>query len=336
MWLIAMAGCATELSTSEVEQHAGDYQAGDYQSGDYQAGDYQAGDYQAGDYQAGDYQGAHYSSSSFSGATLNGSALTDISITGTTLMVWKKIKASVSPYYGWEQRTPNRICTWNADRSHATCTIVDPSTTASPLAGARFKTTLRTATGTMTGWVQIGASSSALNAVKPDSSYAMWMLTNIHNNGPYSYSANAPVNCTNAAGCRQNNDLWTYDLRLINADGSQVPFCSSGQSYALKGTWDSLGEHAASSTDFSFACSTGTIAKCTRWGYRPWITSYTKSDGSTVSFDNFHQACVRAAMADYCTNGHSFTKFHTLVDIYDYAGFIPSMQALYPTTTAFI
>ncbi len=35
-----------------------------------------------------------------------------------------------------------------------------------------------------------------------------------------------------------------------------------------------------------------------------------------------HQACVRAAAADYCGNGTSFTKVNTIVDIYDF-GFVP-------------
>ena len=51
---------------------------------------------------------------------------------------------------------------------------------------------------------------------------------------------------------------------------------------------------------------------------------------------DYHQACIRAAAADYCANGTSFTKDGTLIDIYDYqphqsyaAGFVPRTLSLH-------
>jgi hypothetical protein len=52
------------------------------------------------------------------------------------------------------------------------------------------------------------------------------------------------------------------------------------------------------------------IAKCYRWGYRPWVTGY----GDLVSM---HQTCTRLARADYCGNGIPHTHDGTLVHVWD-------------------
>jgi len=42
----------------------------------------------------------------------------------------------------------------------------------------------------------------------------------------------------------------------------------------LADTWDERGSRNSSAPLFTFGCTTGAIAKCYRWGYRPWVTGY--------------------------------------------------------------
>jgi len=80
---------------------------------------------------------------------------------------------------------------------------------------------------------------------------------------------------------------------------------------AVGGTWDRTGAHHDAPSALTFACETGAIAKCVRWGYKPWETV----GGEPVA--PLHQACTRMARADYCGDGQSHTRDGTLIDIYD-------------------
>jgi hypothetical protein len=79
---------------------------------------------------------------------------------------------------------------------------------------------------------------------------------------------------------------------------------------AMTGTWNAHGDRVESSTLFTFGCTTGVIAKCYRWGYRPWVTGY----GDLVSM---HWACTRMARADYCGNGVPHTRDGTWINVWD-------------------
>jgi hypothetical protein len=74
--------------------------------------------------------------------------------------------------------------------------------------------------------------------------------------------------------------------------------------------WDDHGDRSESTTQFTFGCTTGVIAKCYRWGYRPWVTGF----GDLVAM---HQTCTRLARADYCGNGHPNTHDGTEVNVWD-------------------
>jgi hypothetical protein len=80
---------------------------------------------------------------------------------------------------------------------------------------------------------------------------------------------------------------------------------------AVPGVWDATGARKESGSSFTFGCTSGVIAKCVRWGYKPW-----KSAGGKSLVDH-HQACTRMARADYCGDGVSHTLDGTWVDIYD-------------------
>lgn len=113
----------------------------------------------------------------------------------------------------------------------------------------------------------------------------------------------------------------TYKVfRVVPRDGREgyVPLCSAADaddSYAIPiaQVWDRSGARRGSTTQFTFACLMGAIAKCYEWGYRPW----TGPAGIDAGIAAAHQACTRAARADYCGVGRPETRKGTGFFIYD-------------------
>jgi hypothetical protein len=81
----------------------------------------------------------------------------------------------------------------------------------------------------------------------------------------------------------------------------------------LSGSWDEMGNHHEDER-ITLACTNGVLAKCVRFGYKPWKMVQGRS------LRDFHQACTRMVRADYCGNGRSHTKEGTVIDIYDQLG----------------
>ena len=94
----------------------------------------------------------------------------------------------------------------------------------------------------------------------------------------------------------------------------------------LAAIWDERGDRSVSSAMFTFGCTTGVIAKCYRWGYRPWVTGY----GDLTAM---HWACTRLARADYCGDGTPHTRNGTSINVWDrlpYPGPIQGHGGLLP------
>ena len=322
--ILFSVSCSDEdLSLADIESEGSSYQGSSYQGSSYQGSSYQGSSYQGSSYQGSSYQGSTYGGSIYSG-----------SVTKTALEIWKHL-----PDGRWEEREVDRICTWNSTKTVSTCTSINLSTTASPLAGTKFYSTFYDPNtgGTRSAYVRIGSGYTDVGAIVKDTgNYAMHPLNGASGaTGPVIYPPD--TRCSNPEGCRRNDDLWLYELYLM--DGSTpVNFCpGGGRALALRGSYGSDGSYSSSSSSITFACLTGTIAKCTRWGYRPFYSA-TTSTGNTVALIDYHKACIRAAMADYCANGTTFTQDNTLVDVYDYelqqpyGGFISRTTA--PTDTA--
>ncbi len=88
----------------------------------------------------------------------------------------------------------------------------------------------------------------------------------------------------------------------------------------VKGVFNTAGGRSDSSTLFTLGCEAGVIAKCYRWGYKPWL------DGSlTGQVTQAHHACTRMARADYCGNGTSHTQDGTPIRLWD--GLAPGVIA---------
>jgi hypothetical protein len=81
----------------------------------------------------------------------------------------------------------------------------------------------------------------------------------------------------------------------------------------LADVWDYMGNRNASAPLFTFGCTSGAIADCYRWGYRPWVTGY---GNLTIT----HWTCTRLARADYCGDGESHTNDNTVINAWDNLG----------------
>jgi hypothetical protein len=111
---------------------------------------------------------------------------------------------------------------------------------------------------------------------------------------------------------------WTYLYTLeqwVPESSAWKPACppdADGHRAAipLAAIWDEHGDRIESSSLFTLACTTGVIAKCDRWGYRPWVTGY----GDLAAM---HWTCTRLARADYCGSGVPHTQDGTWINVWD-------------------
>ena len=82
---------------------------------------------------------------------------------------------------------------------------------------------------------------------------------------------------------------------------------------ALTGHWEASGRHVDSAR-ITLACTSGVLAKCVRWGYKPWQMQHGRS------LRPLHQACTRMARADYCGDGRIHTREGTPINVVDVLG----------------
>jgi len=115
-----------------------------------------------------------------------------------------------------------------------------------------------------------------------------------------------------------DGDVFLYQLSVRTPDSPWHTYClpdKEGRTLALplQGSWNSSRNHVDSDA-ITFACTNGVLAKCVRWGYKPWKTV------NGVSLADYHQACVHVAPADYCGDGQAHTRNGTLIDVWDKLG----------------
>jgi hypothetical protein len=136
-----------------------------------------------------------------------------------------------------------------------------------------------------------------------------------------------------------DGSTWLYGLDVYDpATGVTSPFCANdaqGVSAAIPvaAIFDGTGSRVESSSAFTFGCTAGVLAKCVRWGYRPWLQDVT---GSSSQFAALHWSCTRMARADYCGDGRSWTHNGTTINIWDTAPAPGPFQAHGPTDPTFI
>jgi hypothetical protein len=165
------------------------------------------------------------------------------------------------------------------------------------------------------------------------------------NGNPVSLSAGSVLRTTDSSGAPVSlrvgriqqdwqdgsGEVKLYAIEGWNASAGQWQnVCNPdpwGEQWAIpvSGSWNSTGAHVDDANAFTFGCTSGVIAKCVRWGYRPWKSV------NGVSLAPYHQACTRMARADYCGDGVSHTRNGTLIDMYDTLG----IQSRTPETSMF-
>jgi hypothetical protein len=129
----------------------------------------------------------------------------------------------------------------------------------------------------------------------------------------YRITAIAPENA--AYDPTHTGTTFLYTLEQLVDNTAWQPACSADAdglhvAIPLAATWDEHGDKIVSSSLFTLGCTTGVIAKCYRWGYRPWITGY----GDMAAL---HWTCTRLARADYCGDGVPHTYDGTEINVWD-------------------
>lgn len=128
-------------------------------------------------------------------------------------------------------------------------------------------------------------------------------------------------------GSGTDQDVWTYRVTYREpTKGHWYPICRDANgrgvdAIAVAGRWDYReglpgvgGAKYDDAGSFTFACEGAAIAKCIRYGYKPWASV----DG--MSLARHHQACTRLLRADYCGDGTSHTVNGQWVNIVDALG----------------
>ena len=130
----------------------------------------------------------------------------------------------------------------------------------------------------------------------------------------YRITAIAPEAAQNDPTHTGNTYLYTLEQWVADTGLWQAACAADrdGQSVAIPvaAIFDEHGDRQVAPSLFTFGCTSGVIAKCYRWGYRPWLTGY----GDIAST---HWACTRLARADYCGDGTPHTREGTSIDVWD-------------------
>jgi hypothetical protein len=118
----------------------------------------------------------------------------------------------------------------------------------------------------------------------------------------------------------RDGDVSLYGVSVLDgASRRWVPYCNpdaDGRSAAIpvQGSWNGRAEPEPPSDRITFACTSGAIGKCIRFGYKPWKSL------NGVPLAPYHAACVRMVRADYCGDGRPHTVDGTRIDVWDDLG----------------
>ena len=142
--------------------------------------------------------------------------------------------------------------------------------------------------------------------------------------------------CVPATDCPwpydSNHDVMLYRLsyEVVRSDQPSAPLCAGdGLGMFFSGVWEPNGGWIDDDGMLTFSCNSGVLAKCARnWGYKPWRSDMRDQYGAIRDMREFHQACTRAAMADYSGEGYAATLTGTPIDLFDNAGFNTPTSAI--------
>ncbi len=116
---------------------------------------------------------------------------------------------------------------------------------------------------------------------------------------------------------------YLYGLEYTDpATGKAAAVCdidADGRSWAIPiaALWDARGDRTVDPKQFTMACTAGVLAKCYRWGYRPWYALPGGPQTTPSPMEEAHWTCSRMARADYCGDGQTHTREGTKIDLWD-------------------
>jgi hypothetical protein len=119
--------------------------------------------------------------------------------------------------------------------------------------------------------------------------------------------------------------IWLHHISIEGPDGAQTPLCDPGPD----GRRDAIpiaGHLLASENrfvrgepgQFEFACTSGALGKCIRFGYHPWQTHAHLSPAQSMLA--VYNACIRMVRADYGGAGVGTTRNGMRIYLYDGLG----------------
>lgn len=182
-------------------------------------------------------------------------------------------------------------------------------------------------------YVQELSSTGSISAIREARITNTSVDTGPYNNPAIGYfdSANMLVptyrNSINGNTQAPNSDIRFYKVQLKNKTDPNRwdDLCQSSgpgnKAIFMPGYFDTSGRYVRDAQYMGITCWDGTAAKCMRWGYRPWRSLFHSTAG-TIQLEPLWLSCVRAAKADYCGNGVSFTETGRQIDLWDRYGFI--------------
>lgn len=203
-------------------------------------------------------------------------------------------------------------------------------------AGSRLSIDLQSAASTVTTLEHAALAGLTLSLAVPDSTGL--------------FSTSYTLRITSAASVdSQYSDVDGYQVDY-QADsllgGAWSSYCrgASGESqravFYQGSQWNPMDGARSDGTNLvTMTCESGSVAKCMRWGYRPWGTSQLAS-GQPTSLRDYHQACIHMKRASYCGDSHANTVDGTSITIRDFlspqinSGSLDTIEALWTTTGA--
>lgn len=123
------------------------------------------------------------------------------------------------------------------------------------------------------------------------------------------------VRIAGVAALASDPDVLLYELKIKEGSGRWEPLCvddlgAPQPAFLIGDAWDPVtGGRIRPQPEgvVTLACRDAALGKCVEWGYYPWEVG------------EHHQACTRAARADYCGDGTAHTvdglTIHVLDDI---------------------
>ncbi len=107
----------------------------------------------------------------------------------------------------------------------------------------------------------------------------------------------------------RSGTVWLHTIDALQSDGSWANLCTPGPDGRQQG-FPFQGDKG-----LEFACTSGAIGKCVRFGFRPWASG---PDGTSLAAQ--HAACVRMVRGDYGGDGEGWTRDGMRIDLYDTQG----------------